>query len=141
MNKAEFITHLTNWYRENDINPSDCHVSHGGSLLMLGLREETEDIDLTVTKGVWDKLLSEGHEIKIVGGNIQIIPVTEFIDVHLLDETDKELVFCEEQNVFYRTLEVTLRDKLKLNRPKDQADIAALRQLLTNQGTLPYWLA
>ena len=44
MNKAEFIAHILEWAKKDNIPLSDIHVSHGGSLLMLGLKEETNDV-------------------------------------------------------------------------------------------------
>jgi hypothetical protein len=147
MNRTEYITHLTEWLSNNGYDTNQCHVSHGGTMLLLGLRTETSDIDLTVSQPIWDDLIAKGYPVKIIPATetypeVRIIEATENIDVHLVDsELDLLGKLALVDGIWYRDAQATLEDKLKLNREKDQADIAALRQVLTNQGTLPYWLA
>lgn len=134
MNKAQYINALKSWAEQNHIKLADCHVSHGGSLLMLGLREDTDDIDLTVSQNIWDRLINEGYEVQILPATatypeVHIISVTEDIDVHLINPED-EMVLDELDGIMYRNATTTLLDKLKLNRDKDQADIAALKEML-----------
>ena len=66
MNKELFMKLLNRWFVEMVIEPKDCHVSHGGAMLMHGLRESTQDIDLTVNKRVWDKFVELGFEVKVL---------------------------------------------------------------------------
>ena len=66
MNKELFMKLLNRWFVEMEIEPKDCHVSHGGAMLMHGLRESTQDIDLTVNKRVWDKFVELGFEVKVL---------------------------------------------------------------------------
>ena len=101
---------------------------------MLNLRDTTEDIDLTVSKEIWEDLIGKGYKVKTLPATekypeVNIIPVTEFIDVHLIDELFYgELVW--EDGIWYRDISTTLSDKLKLNRSKDQADIKILQSLI-----------
>ena len=136
MNKVQYINTLKNWAEKNNINLAECHVSHGGSLLMLGLRDDTDDVDLTVSPGIWDRLVNDGHQVKILPATatypeVRIISVTDDIDVHLNNPND-EMLLDEFDGIMYRNATTTLLDKLKLNRDKDQADIAALKQMLHN---------
>lgn len=134
MNKETFIKLLNDWFNETGYCPKNCHVSHGGSMLMMDLRKETEDIDLTVTKDIWDDLISKGYNVVTLPATpkypeVNIISVTDVIDVHLIDGdyTNHLLV---ENNVYYRDAETTLQDKLKLNRSKDVKDIKILKGLI-----------
>lgn len=134
MNKEMFINVLSQWLNDTGYNPADCHVSHGGSMLMLGLRSETEDIDLTVSQEIWDDLLSKGFKYKTLPATdkypeVNIMPVNEYIDVHLVDK-NFDGVLINEGVVYYRDMKTTLLDKLKLDRKKDKADILMLVKTL-----------
>ena len=39
MKQQAFIEHLLNWVSENNLNINDVHVSHGGTCILLGLKE------------------------------------------------------------------------------------------------------
>lgn len=134
MNKELFMKLLNRWFVEMEIEAKDCHVSHGGAMLMHGLRESTQDIDLTVNKRVWDKFVELGFEVKnlpdcgLVKG-ISLISVTENIDIHLSD-VDYSGKLLLENNIYFRDLNTTLNDKILLGRKKDEKDIILLKSLL-----------
>ena len=50
----EFIGELLTWVAENGLNINDVHVSHGGTCMLLGLKESTDDIDLTVSAEIFE---------------------------------------------------------------------------------------
>lgn len=134
MNKELFMKLLNRWFVEMEIEPKDCHVSHGGAMLMHGLRELTQDIDLTVSKRVWDKFVELGFEVKILPDcglvkGISLISVTENIDIHLSD-VDYSGKLLLENNIYFRDLNTTLNDKILLGRKKDEKDIILLKSLL-----------
>ena len=134
MNKLQFIATLKEWANANQIDLRECHVSHGGSMLMLGLRESTEDIDLTVSKAIWDRLVGEGYQVhrlppKGDHPEIHIINVTDVIDAHMRD-LNYGIALVESDGILYRDAHTTLSDKVRLNRTKDQADIEALKKHL-----------
>ena len=134
MNKELFMKLLNRWFVEMVIEPKDCHVSHGGAMLMHGLRESTQDIDLTVNKRVWDKFVELGFEVKVLPDcglvkGISLISVTEYIDIHLSD-VDYSGKLLLENNIYFRDLNTTLNDKILLGRKKDEKDIILLKSLL-----------
>ena len=105
---------------------------------MLGLRELTEDIDLTVSDSVWKMLLDMGYTYKVIPTtnqypSIKIMQIDEYIDVHLDDCDLNSEDFLYEKNIYYRNAKITLVDKLKLNRTKDQNDISLLNVYLKSQ--------
>lgn len=138
LNKEQYINWLNDFYVKFNIDPKECHVSHGGSMLMLGLRELTDDIDLTVSDSVWEMLLGMGYTYKVVPAlnqypSIKIMQIDENIDVHLDDRDLNGEDFLYEKNIYYRNAKITLVDKLKLNRTKDQNDISLLNVYLASQ--------
>lgn len=133
MNKAQFVSTLKSWAELNNVDLNECHVSHGGSMLMLGLREETDDVDLTVSQNIWDRLIAEGYQstrLPATGSypEIQIIAVTDEINVHNDPITGFTLEVFD--GIWYRDAQSTISDKMRLNRPKDQADIKTLKASL-----------
>lgn len=140
MNKQTFISKYTSWLSATGYTSDECHVSHGGSMLMMGLREETDDIDVTVTQAIWDDLIDKGYTVKVLPANglcteVSIISVTENIDVHVLDwDWDGRLVL--DAGIWYRDAETTLEDKIKLSREKDMADIQKLKEYLFSMRRL-----
>lgn len=136
MNKAQLISKLKAWATDEDVSLIEIHVSHGGSLLMLGLRDETDDIDLTVSKRVWDRLIDAGHQVQRIPPSatypeVNLISVTDDIDVHLIDPSQGVSLDVFD-GVWYRDARNTLADKMRLNRPKDQKDIEALKKLIAD---------
>ena len=133
MNKAEFIAHILEWTKKDNIPLSDFHVSHGGSLLMLGLKEETNDIDVTVPHYLYRdylKELGEGKQ-KRLGFNRFLLPITRLIDIHV-KEDDKawDNLLIDENGIQYRGVERTIYDYEQLKRPKDEEKIKLLKNSL-----------
>lgn len=134
MNREEFVNILSDWLDKNEIDSTEVHVSHGGSMLILGLRDTTEDIDLTVSQAVWNKLKDMGYKTKIMPPykgekEWELMPVNEYIDVHLIDSNFNGSL-ADYNGIYYRDAKTTLEDKLLLNRNKDQEDIKKLISIL-----------
>lgn len=132
MNKQDFMSHLLNWYKDFNIKKEDCFVSHGGAMLMMGLRSNTDDIDLNVTEEIWDKFISLGYEVVELGGNglpaTKLISVTDKIDIHLVSDFSDLL---EEGGVYFTSPERTIQEKKLLMRDKDIRDIKTIEAYLT----------
>ena len=135
LTKTDIIKHLNAFFAEHDIDPNDCYISHGGSMTMLGLRETTSDIDLTVNEKAWVKLMQCGYSylaLPAIGNypSVKISAITPVIDAHLENKVIDSESLREEEKVRYRDAKSTLIDKLDMNREKDQNDIALLRSHL-----------
>ena len=109
----------------------DFWLMTGASLVLQGIREETHDIDLGVSRALFERLKAEGH--------------TPFVD----EDGDRKIVLDEYTEVFPEwrpqavetvcglpcaTLESTLAIKRKLGRPKDRADIARIEAELARRA-------
>lgn len=108
---------------------TDIVVSHGGAMVMHGLRPHTDDIDVSVNSDDWNHFIDRGFEVKVLPpcgdlDEVKLIAVTDEMDVHLYNESPRTLV--EIEGVMCTDLAQTLRDKLALNREKDKKDILAL---------------
>lgn len=119
MNKREFTEALEkmNLPREHFI------ILSGGSLLMRGLREQTEDLDITVSKELARKIdlyhcPQDDHGLYMPFENVQMM---DDMDRFRFDMVDGYR--CE-------SLEDILRQKKEWNREKDQRDIEVIEQAL-----------
>ena len=96
----------------------------GGSLVMHGLREETSDLDLEIAEEAWDALVAQGAEIREDYG-VKIIALNGHTDLHELTQESAKGC-CIVEGVLVQNLHAVLRLKQRLDRPKDQADIAKI---------------
>ena len=97
---------------------------------MFGLRERTNDIDMSVPRHFFVLCKHSGkYEIKkyhldSTGEDIDVIHYNDVVDLHVPD--DKETVIID--GVCSWSPEEVYKFKTQMNRPKDQADIIALRK-------------
>ncbi len=119
MKRQEFIERLESfgWPK------SEYMIRSGGSLLLRGLREETADFDLCVSKELAEKLHLEQYPQDEVGSyvpfeDVQMKPTLGKYPFDIIDGYQ-----CE-------TLESILALKRELMRPKDLRDIAVIEEIL-----------
>ena len=131
MNKDEFIKRYYNFLMETGLNSNQVRVGSGGVLLLLNLRNSTQDLDLELTFEVYRDLVSR-WELKVTkfykqSGEHELAVWDDFIDLHAEPDLE-DGVFID--GVWAATVEKTLELKRCLNREKDQKDIVALEKLL-----------
>lgn len=129
MEKCKLIQLYREFVSLNQLDPKDVIVGAGGSMVMLGLRGETNDIDITTSSEIFNRFKDAGYPASIypaTGSNsaIEFVKATEFIDLHT--HSDREVITEMEDGVCFESAETVLAFKQALNRPKDQADIKAL---------------
>lgn len=132
MNREEFIQRYNNFIEESKLYRLQCPVGAGGTLLLLGLREETSDIDMEIPKKEFEKYKKSGLYELSYFGKTEILKYDEYIDLHELDPS-RSLMLID--SVCSWTPEEVLKFKVKMNRPKDQEDIKNLKKYLKeNKG-------
>ena len=102
-------------------------ILSGGSLVMHGIRENTNDLDIDITKKDFE-IIKKYFRPTLVDENKKLYKITENIECFLDNnfETDIELIDgypCQSLMSVYRL-------KKKLNREKDQSDIIAIKKVL-----------
>lgn len=132
MNKKELIKKYKALLEKFKLTPLDVHVSAGGSMVLHGLREETEGIDISMTKeAYWATRNTGKYPLKYFSlpglPEIEIVEYSKDIDLHK-EETSATLELIG--GVACYTLETLLKQKQMLNREKDQADIARLKDAI-----------
>ena len=119
MNREEFIRRLEGF----GLPRGEYMILSGGSLLLRGLREETEDFDLAVSKSLAEKLgLARGaRDDKGYYAPFEGVQMTDDMESRPFEPVDGYP--CE-------TLESILALKRRLLRPKDLRDIPAIEAYL-----------
>ena len=102
-------------------------ILSGGSLVMHGIRENTNDLDIDITKKGFE-IIKKYFSPTLVDENKKLYKIIENIECFLDNnfETDIELIDgypCQSLMSVYRL-------KKKLNREKDQSDIIAIKKVL-----------
>ena len=99
----------------------------GGAMLMHGLREETADIDLAVSEQLADELGIYRKKPNERGTHVIDKDVEVIIGMNRVE-------YEEFEGHLVQTLPSVLRDKQRLNRPKDQKDVETIIDYFTHQS-------
>lgn len=131
MNKSELIKHYNKFLKEHKLKPEEFIVCSGGACLMYGIRKETNDMDMGVSKEFFDKMLRTDmyttHTFKGWFPTLQVaIEYSDIIDLHVAENKSVMMI----DGVCCYSVETTLSQKLAMNREKDQNDIKLLKGLL-----------
>lgn len=109
------------------LDKSQYCIIASGVMLMYGLREEVDDIDIKVTPQLFQRLLDEYH-MKQSERYDYVYELTDNIDVNCRDFNPNDIKYVDGYPV--EKLEKQLAWKLANNRPKDLADIQKIQTYL-----------
>ena len=123
MNKQEFMARL----EELDLPVTEFVILSGGSMLMRGLREQTNDLDLSASKKLAEILHlydcpRDHHGLYIPFENVQMDDDMERFHFDVIDGYQ-----CE-------SLEDVIEQKRKWNRDKDHRDIEVIEEYLRDHS-------
>ena len=140
MDKSVFIKNVLNFAEQFNVKLEDMHVSHGGSLLLLGLKESTGDVDLTVTEEVYNALYqstSDENWVELKGGRILIrveLNDGSFVDVHEAEDPSAwDHLLIDPNGIRYRNAQRTKDDYINFGRKADDVKIKLLDDHLNCQ--------
>lgn len=130
LNQTQFVNELELFIAKHSYTPSDILVSHGGSMLLMGHRESTGDIDVSVSRDIWvDQIIKSNNTPVSLGERVWLLEVTSNIDIHIGVSKTKYKPLVHASGFLYNGREQTLLDYMALNRDKDQESIRLLRSL------------
>ena len=120
---------------ELGLQPCECVLSGSGGLAMYGLRDQVGDLDIDVSKEVFNRLIKTGCKVKIVSNpSSELIEYNGLVDIHCLEDSQRRLGHPIHvrvtDGVGHYCAKTLLRQKEWLNREKDQRDIDRLKVLL-----------
>lgn len=134
MNKQEFITKLESL----DLPIGEYYILSSGCLLMYGLRTEVGDIDLCVSKELFETKLREKYNLNEgMKNECNFYKIDDFVEIVVNDKNDENYKFEYDIVDGYpvQRLGIILRDKKKRNLPKDRADIEKIDDFLRKNFT------
>ncbi|MBL4931202.1 hypothetical protein [Clostridium paridis] len=102
-------------------------ISSGAGLVLHGIKEKTNDIDLGCTSKLFDSLINKGYKYKTLADGRRVIEINgsiEVIENWFVDEVET----VNELSV--ATIESIRKQKLKLGREKDFRDIKLIDDYL-----------
>lgn len=123
MNKEEYLKALDSLNLDKN---RYCIIS-GGIMLLYGLKESTEDIDIKVRPDYF-KELRERFEFKKSPKYPYLYELSDTVEVAVLDYDDKDIEIVDGYPV--ESLELQLVWMLEQNRPKDKEKINIIRDYL-----------
>ena len=102
-------------------------ILSGGSLVMHGIRENTNDLDIDITKKGFE-IIKKYFSPTLVDENKKLYKITENIECFLDNNFETDIEFIDGYPC--QSLMSVYRLKKKLNRQKDQSDIIAIKKVL-----------
>lgn len=123
MNKKE----LLNLVDILNLPKEEYFILSGGALLMAGLRESTNDLDIGITKRGFE-ILKEKYSLKLTDKNIPKYEITDKIECMLVEKLDSDITYID--NYPCQSLISVYNFKKRINREKDRADILAIEKYL-----------
>lgn len=133
MNRLDFIKAYFNVVSDLGQEPKNVVVSAGGALLLLGLREESSDLDLDVLDEVYDAQLVGRHErFSSLGAYLDI---SEDVSLHRMPKgiekicVDGVYMYSIPEMIKQKTALSNMPDRMAGKAEKDRADIAKLLAL------------
>lgn len=102
-------------------------ILSGGSLVMHGIRENTNDLDIDITKKDFE-IIKKYFRPTLVDENKKLYKIIENIECFLDNNFETDIEFIEGYPC--QSLMSVYRLKKKLNREKDQSDIIAIKKVL-----------
>ena len=126
MQKAEFLKELN----KLNLDKSSYCIIASGSMLMYGLCEECNDIDIRTTKELFNSL-NEKYHMKQSDRYDYVYELSDKIDVNCKNYDPNMIEYVDGYPV--EKLEVNLKWMKENNRPKDQEKIRKIEEFLENR--------
>lgn len=126
MNKEEYIKKLDSLNLDKD---RYCIIS-GGVMLLYGLKEKTEDIDIKVKPNYFEEL-KERFNFKKSPKYPYLYEIDDETEVAVLDYNYSDVRMVDGYPV--ESLELQLKWMLENNRPKDREKIEIIKEYLNNK--------
>jgi len=101
---------------ENSYLSNRHKITSGAALVVHGVKETANDIDLGCTKNLWEQLLKKGYKYRVEKDNSRIMAINDFVEV-IKEYFVDEIEFIDELPV--GSLESIKKQKSKLGREKD----------------------
>ena len=123
MNKREYINKLD----ELNLDKKRYCVISGGTMLLYGLKESTEDVDIKIRPDYFEELKTK-YNFKKSPKYPYLYELDENTEVAVLDYSDEDVRYVDGYPV--ESLELQLKWMLEQDRPKDVEKIKVIKKYL-----------
>jgi hypothetical protein len=136
MDEDRIVRNLKQFFEEYpELDQSEFQINTSGAMVLRGLKDTANDIDLQCTRRQATLLTQAGYTFVFNDTyNCWICKFPDLrVDVHLINMRSFNLegdTLAQFEGLKYQSMEDVLKLKLSLNRPKDQEDIKSLHAFL-----------
>lgn len=128
MNKEQ----LLNLLEELNLPKDEYYILSGASLVIRGIREQARDLDLCISKELFEQIKDEYSLTEDKKNEYGFYHISDSLEL-VVDEKEKfNMEVCEPYNL--EDLNTILNFKIKRNQPKDQVDIERIKEYLKNKN-------
>lgn len=136
MDRLSFARMYLAFCSVSGLHPSEVIISAGGALLMLGLRDGTDDLDLDVSEKVYREFKrTTGADKERSSSHGKYLDVTDNISLHIrpegieVQEVEGVWIYSIADLIKQKTKLSIAPDRLPEKATQDKADIAALETM------------
>jgi hypothetical protein len=139
MNKSAIIATYDRFRKQHRLTIKEAVLSAGGALLMLGLRKETEDLDLDIPAELYDRLKRKGAKVVTTsrGEHLVLPDLLGEVAAHRGLRTDIKwhvvggvCCYCPEELLKQKVALANNPERTQDKRAQDMDDIVELENLL-----------
>ena len=124
MNKDE----LLNLVQKLNFPKDEFYILSGGSLLIRGIREKTNDLDLCISEELFEQIKDKYNLTDDKKNEYGFYKLDDMVEIVVEPKSKFNIEECEPFNL--EDLNTILAFKEKVNRPKDQIDIQKIKEYL-----------
>lgn len=137
MNKQEFKSNFEKFIKDFELDKNTVVVGAGAALMLLGLRDKINDIDVAIPENDFDRISKKHkvviYEVKETTGirKTKVIPnILGNIDIHIEKDFENTILL---DGIRIYSVPRLLKQKELMNREKDQEDIKKLKKYLKQE--------
>lgn len=127
MNKQEYLQKLD----KLELDKTRYCIISGGAMIMYGLREKTNDIDISIKPDYFEELKNRYH-FKKSDKYENFYELSDDIEVMVANYNEDEVDYIDGYPI--NSIENELRWKLEHKREKDKQDIENIKKFLNDKG-------
>ena len=119
---------LLNLLEELDFPKDEYYVLSGASLVLRGIKEEANDLDLCISKELFNQIKNKFNLTDERKNECGFYKINDNLEIVVDKKEDFKMEIGEKYNL--EDLQTILDFKLKRNKPKDQKDIENIKKYL-----------
>ena len=124
---------LLNLLKELNFPKDEYYVLSGASLVLRGIKEEANDLDLCISKELFNHIKNKFNLTDERKNECGFYKINDNLEIVVDKKEDFKMEMGEKYNL--ENLQTILDFKIKRNKPKDKEDIENIKKYLHTQNT------